>query len=117
MFGKSSRIKDSKVLILGVTFKENCPDIRNSKVVDINNELIQFGIQVEVFDPHADEKEVWDEYQIKMVDSLIKYDGIILTVGHNEFISLNLTSIKSSSQSVIFDLKTILDRQKVDTRL
>ena len=117
MIGKGSRIKDGKVLILGVTFKENCPDIRNSKVIDIYNELAQFGLDVDVFDPHADKQEVWQEYQIKMVDSLNKYDGIVLAVAHNEFLSLNLGSFKSSSRAVIYDLKAVLNRQEVDARL
>jgi len=117
MIGKGSRIKGGKVLILGVTFKENCPDIRNSKVVDIYNELAQFGLDVDVFDPHADKQDVWREYQIKMVDSLSKYDGIVLAVAHNEFFSLNLGSLKSSSRAVIYDLKAVLNRHEIDARL
>lgn len=117
MIGKGARIKDSKVLILGITFKENCPDIRNTKVLDIYNELIQFGLHVDVYDPHADKEDVWDEYQINLVKSLEKYDGIVLAVAHNEFSSLNLASIKLSSQSVIFDLKSVFDRHQVDARL
>ena len=66
---------------------------------------------------HADKQEVWQEYQIKMVDSLNKYDGIVLAVAHNEFLSLNLGSFKSSSRAVIYDLKAVLNRQEVDARL
>ena len=117
MIGKGSRIKNSKVLILGVTFKENCPDIRNSKVVDIYKELIEFGLQVEVFDPHANEQEVWKEYKIKMVSTLDMYDGIILAVAHDEFIKIKFESIKSSPRTIIFDLKAVLKRHDVDTRL
>jgi len=117
MIGKGSRIKKSKVLILGVTFKENCPDIRNSKVVDIYKELIEFGLQVEVFDPHANEQEVWKEYKIKMVSTLDMYDGIILAVAHDEFIKIKFESIKSSPRTIIFDLKAVLKRYDVDARL
>ena len=117
MIGKGSRIKNSKVLILGVTFKENCPDIRNSKVVDIYKELIEFGLQVEVFDPHANEQEVWKEYKIKMVSTLDMYDGIILAVAHDEFIKIKFESIKSSPRTIIFDLKAVLKRHDVDARL
>jgi UDP-N-acetyl-D-galactosamine dehydrogenase len=117
MIGRGLVIKDSKILILGVTFKENCPDIRNSKVVDIYDQLVQFGLQVEVFDPHADHQEVWNDYNIKMIDNLSKYAGIILAVAHNEFLSLDLESVKATSETVIFDLKAILDREKVDARL
>jgi UDP-N-acetyl-D-galactosamine dehydrogenase len=117
MIGKGSRIKDSKVLILGMSFKENCPDIRNSKVIDIYNELVQFGLEVEVYDPHADKHEVRDEYKIKLIEKMDKYDGIVLAVAHDEFLSLDLASIKLSPMSVIFDLKAILKRQEVDARL
>lgn len=117
MIGRGSIIKGSKILILGVTFKENCPDIRNSKVVDIYDQLFQFGLQVDVFDPHADHQEVWNEYKIKMTDYLSKYEGIILAVAHNEFLSLDLESVKATSETVIFDLKAILNREKVDARL
>ena len=117
MIEKGSRIKESKVLILGITFKENCPDIRNSKVIDIYNELVQFGLAIEVYDPNANESDVFDEYAINLVKKFDKYDGIILAVAHDEFLNLDLSTIKSSSQTVVFDLKAVLARNGVDARL
>jgi UDP-N-acetyl-D-galactosamine dehydrogenase len=115
---KEHKINTSKVLILGITFKENCPDIRNSKVIDIYKELLQYGIKVDVFDPYADKYEVEKEYEIKLIDQInIKYDAIILAVSHNDFLNINYKEIISSSNSVIFDTKSFLDRGSVDARL
>lgn len=118
LIAKNYVIAKSKVLVLGITFKENCPDIRNSKVIDIVRELQQFNITVEVFDPHADKHAVLDEYGITLIDRLIDfYDGIILAVSHKEFLELELDHLKSSSSSVIFDTKAFLDRTLIDSRL
>lgn len=117
MIQRGITIKGAKALILGVTFKENCPDIRNSKVVDIYRELIQFGLEVEVYDPHADIKEVDKEYQIKLSSTLEKYDSIILAVSHNEFLTIDIEELKTCNKSVIYDIKSILDRNIVDGRL
>jgi UDP-N-acetyl-D-galactosamine dehydrogenase len=117
MIQKGVVIKGAKSLILGVTFKENCPDIRNSKVVDIVNELTQFGIEVSVYDPYANAEEVYDEYGIILVDKLSKYDSIILAVSHNEFLKFDLKSIKKSDESVVYDIKSFFDRDSVDCRL
>jgi UDP-N-acetyl-D-galactosamine dehydrogenase len=115
---KNHVISKSKVLVLGITFKEDCPDIRNSKVIDIVRELQQFNITVDVFDPHADKHEVAEEYGIKLIDRLDDlYDGIILAVSHNEFLELDLEQLKSSSSSVIFDTKAFLNRSLIDARL
>jgi UDP-N-acetyl-D-galactosamine dehydrogenase len=114
---KGKIIKGSKILVLGVTFKENCPDIRNSKVVDIYNELIQFGLDVDVYDPHANSDEVKKEYGINITKNLLKYDGIILAVSHNEFLTLNYESLKLNESSIIFDIKAFLKRELVDARL
>ncbi|MFN5427485.1 MAG: nucleotide sugar dehydrogenase, partial [Bacteroidota bacterium] len=103
MIQKGNTIKGAKGLVLGVTFKENCPDIRNSKVVDIYNELIQFGLDVDVYDPHADAKEVSKEYGISLVTKPIKYDAVILAVAHDEFIHINLSEFKNSENCVVFD--------------
>jgi UDP-N-acetyl-D-galactosamine dehydrogenase len=111
-------ISKSNVLVLGITFKEDCPDIRNSKVIDIVKELQQFNIDVEVFDPHADKHEVGEEYGIKLIDSIDNtYDGIILAVSHQVFLGLELDKLKSSNSSVIFDTKSFLDRSLIDARL
>lgn len=118
LIGKNHVISKSKVLVLGITFKEDCPDIRNSKVIDIIKELEQFNIKVDLYDPHADKHEVAEEYGLNLIDSIQnKYDGIILAVSHKEFLKLELDSLKTSSSSVIFDTKAFLDRSLVDSRL
>lgn len=118
LIAKNYVISKSKVLVLGITFKENCPDIRNSKVIDIINELQQFNVNVDVFDPHANKQEVEEEYGVILIDKISKtYDGIILAVSHNEFLQLDLDQLKSSILSVIFDTKAFLERSLVDSRL
>jgi UDP-N-acetyl-D-galactosamine dehydrogenase len=118
LIAKNHVISKSNVLVLGVTFKENCPDIRNSKVIDIVRELKQYNISVDVFDPIADSVNVVTEYGIKLVKELTRtYDGIILAVSHDEFSGLEIEQLKSSKSSVIFDTKSFLDRDIVDSRL
>ena len=118
LISKNQTISMSRVLILGITFKENCSDIRNSKVIDIYNELVQFGMQVDVYDPHADKLEVESEYRIKLLENLnSKYDAIVLAVSHNEYALIDYNDLKSSSHSVIYDTKSFLDRDLVDARL
>ncbi len=114
---KGNLIRGSRALILGVTFKENCPDIRNSKVVDIYNELLQFGLNVDVFDPYANLEEVYKEYNIKLIKNIEKYDAIILAVGHDYFLKFDFNSLKKDNSSVIFDIKSILPKNDVDARL
>ena len=112
------QIMGSKVLILGVTFKENCPDIRNSKVADVHNELKEFGLEVDVYDYEADPVKVKEEYGIHLIDDIKeKYDGILLAVSHNKFSLLDIESLKKDSNSVIYDLKGFLPRNIVDSRL
>ena len=118
LIGKNHVISNSNVLILGITFKENCPDIRNSKVVDIINELLQFNINVDVFDPHAESEEVKQEFGIELIKKINKtYTGIILAVSHNEFLEIDIQKLKENSSSIIFDLKAFIDRDLVDGRL
>jgi UDP-N-acetyl-D-glucosamine/UDP-N-acetyl-D-galactosamine dehydrogenase len=110
-------IHKAKVLVLGITFKENCPDIRNSRAVDVINELKSFGTDVDIFDPHADEKEVRHEYNLALVSEPRQiYDAIILTVSHKEFVSLNWTSLKHN-KTVVYDVKGILDKSLITARL
>ena len=109
--------KKSTILLLGITFKENCPDIRNSKVFDIYHQLIEMGYQVAAFDPFANAKEVFEKHKIKLTTSIDKYDGILLTVAHDFFKSLDYEKIKSSPQAVLFDTKSILDKKIVTARL
>ncbi len=117
MIQKGITIKGANVLVLGVTFKENCPDIRNSKVIDIVNELKQFDLNVDVFDPHVDEEQVYGEYKLKVVSKLVKYEAIILAVSHNEFLTMDLQSLKKNSTSIIYDIKSVLDRSLITSRL
>ena len=119
MIAKNHKINAAKALILGITFKEDCPDIRNSKVIDIYTELKQFGLQVDVFDPHAESDEVHEEYGISLIKSPNSqhYDAIVLAVAHKEFLSLNIVSLCKGKDSVIFDTKSFLNRATVDARL
>ncbi len=119
MIGKGHKISGSNALILGVTFKENCPDIRNSRVVDIFKELNQFGLYIDVYDPHADKNEVKHEYGIELVNNIDnrKYDLIILAVSHNEFLHIDYSNRKKDSNSIIYDIKSFLERSIVDGRL
>ena len=112
------QIKDSKVLILGVTFKENCPDIRNSKVTDVYNELKEFGLIVDIYDYEANSIELKQEYGIQLLDEIKeKYDGILLAVSHNKFSKIDIDSLKKDSESVVYDLKGFLPRNQVNSRL
>ena len=112
------QIMGSKILILGVTFKENCPDIRNSKVFDVFNELKEFGLEVDAYDYEADQTEVKDEYGINLIDEIKeKYDGILLAVAHNKFSEIDIQSLKKDKDSIVFDLKGFLPRSLVNARL
>ncbi len=119
MIQKGQSIKGANALILGVTFKENCPDVRNTKVVEIYSELKQFGLEVDVWDPWADKAEVKNEYGIDIISEISqqkKYDAILLAVAHNEFLTLDFDAIRKSN-TVIFDTKAVLNRNCVDGRL
>jgi UDP-N-acetyl-D-glucosamine/UDP-N-acetyl-D-galactosamine dehydrogenase len=108
----------SKILILGVAFKENCPDIRNSKVADVYNELKEFGLEIDAYDYEADTEEVNQEYGIHLIDEIKeKYDGILLAVSHNKFSLIDIESLKKDSNSIIYDLKGFLPRNLVNSRL
>lgn len=107
----------AKVLLLGVTFKENCPDIRNSKVFEIYHHLVAKGLQVEVFDPFANATEVLHKQGIPLVTKLSTYDGMVLAVAHDFFKSLDFQSLKKSTNAVIYDTKSFLDKKIVTARL
>ena len=114
---KGHKIEGSKVLILGITFKENCPDIRNSRVIDVYQELQEFGVQIDVHDPWADKKEVHEEYGISLLDSITeKYDGILLAVSHDEYKNLDLEQLKNPD-AVVYDIKSLWQKDLVDARL
>ena len=117
MIDRGVKLKGSKVLLLGITFKENCPDIRNTKIIDVYRELIDFGINVDVHDPHADKNETKSLLNINLSTNLKKYDSILLAVSHNEFLKLDIEKLKKEKKSIIFDLKSFLKRDIVDFRL
>ena len=109
MIKKDIKVKNSKILVLGFTFKENCPDIRNTKVVDVIRSLNSYETNVTIFDPWADSLEVMKEYNIKSNQKIphTKFDAIILTVAHKEFLELNFSKI-TNSDTVIYDVKGVL---------
>ena len=118
MARKSTLQEGSKVLVLGITFKENCPDIRNSKVVDIYAELLGYGLSVDVYDPWADPEEVKQEYGISLMPNAPTgpYEGIILAVSHDAFLQLNYPNLKGK-HGVLFDVKAFLPKENADARL
>ena len=121
MVKKSIPVKSSNVLVLGFTFKENCPDVRNTKVVDIISELNDYQLNVDIFDPWASTEEVMHEYQVKTFSdyaliSKNKYDAIILAVSHKEFLSLNFKDLLKEN-SVLYDIKSIIPITQIDARL
>ncbi len=110
-------IYGSNILVLGITFKENCPDIRNSRVIDIIRELKSYGAQVDVFDPHADPYEVQHEYGLSLINQPDKkYHAVVLAVSHNEFKNLNWPGL-ITPETVVYDVKGFLDRSIVTERL
>ncbi|WP_282070217.1 nucleotide sugar dehydrogenase [Olleya namhaensis] len=110
-------IKKAKVLMLGITFKENCPDIRNTKAIDVYNALTDFNMSIDVYDPWADSKEVKEEYQIQTIKELrTEYDAIVHVVAHDIFSDLDLSSLKAQN-SVIYDVKGTLDINNINKRL
>lgn len=110
-------VKGAKALVLGVSFKENCPDIRNSKAFEIYSQLSAAGMQVDGFDPYANEVEVKAKHNIQLVKDLGKYDAIVLVVAHSFFKSLDYASLKASNKTIIYDTKAFLDRSIVTARL
>ena len=116
---KGLLVKDAKILILGITFKENCPDIRNTKVVDIYTSLEEYTKNVTVYDPWANKENVKREYDIDIVSELPtgeKFDAVILAVAHNQFKELDIKSLVVDN-GVVYDVKGILDRTIIDGRL
>ena len=116
------KVKGSKVLVMGLTFKENCPDLRNSKINDVIKELKGYGVEVLVHDPVADKREAFEEYGINLVelDNLPFIDGIIVAVKHNEYMSIDIKNLKSlynkkdGYNPILFDLKGIFDKKEAE---
>lgn len=121
MIKKDRKIKDARVLQLGITFKENCPDIRNSKAADVAAGLQEFGCQVQIFDPWADPAEVQAEYHLDSCNDVSmlepgSFDAVVLAVSHREFASYD-PEIHKNGDAVVFDIKGVLPREKTDGRL
>ena len=120
MVQKDIPVKGAKALLLGFTFKENCPDFRNTRVIDIYNDLNEFGLNVTVYDPWIDKNEVWDEYKLEVFNELEQvgtgYSVVILAVSHSKFLSINLEDILADN-SIVYDIKGFLEPASVNGRL
>ena len=121
MLNKNIGVKNSSILILGFTFKENCPDVRNTKVIDIHKELNTYGVNVTIFDPWASPAAVMHEYGVKTHDRFdevgsVQYDAIILAVSHDQFNDINFTDLRKSN-AVVYDIKSFIPLEHVDARL
>lgn len=117
MIQRSNSVKNARILVLGITFKENCPDIRNSRVIDVIKEFQDFGANVEVYDPWADAVEVKHEYNLDLIkEPFGNYDAIVLAVSHKQFDSLDFENLKHE-KTVIYDIKGKFDKSKVTARL
>ncbi len=120
MIKKGATIKGANVLVLGITFKENCPDIRNSRVIDIIKEFQTYDVQVDVYDPWASVNEVKHEYDLDLITTThalkTHYDAIVLAVSHKEFLQIDIQALKATN-AVIFDVKSLLPANQVDARL
>lgn len=115
-------VKNAKILILGITFKENCPDIRNTKIIDIYHTLKEYTNNITVYDPWANAETVFREYKIELAKSNLnnlkgQFDAIILAVAHNEFKNINIRSLLNKETGVIYDVKGILPKEMIDARL
>ena len=119
---KGVLVKDANILILGITFKENCPDIRNTKIVDIYTTLSEYTNNITIYDPWADASHVKHEYNIEITASNIndlqgKFDAVILGVAHKEFNNIDIRSLLKNDNCVVYDVKGVLDRNIIDGRL
>ena len=121
MVNKKINLADGRILIMGLTFKENCPDLRNTKVVDIIKELQDYNLEVDVYDPWVTSAEAKAEYDLNMVKNLQPgtYDGIVIAVSHHQFKTLNISDIRQlcKDNHVIFDVKNIFPAEQTDGRL
>ncbi|MEI7825315.1 MAG: nucleotide sugar dehydrogenase [Chlorobiaceae bacterium] len=119
MIARDHKVKGAKVLILGITFKENCPDIRNTRVVDIVHELKEYGAEVDIYDPWANPEEVMHHYSLKCLPNLncCEYEAIILAVAHDQFKTLDIRVLGADGHCVIYDIKGLLPAGDADGRL
>ncbi len=118
MLKKDIKVKNSNVLVLGFTFKEDCPDVRNTKVIDIVNELKTYDVNVTIFDPWANPEEVKHEYSVLSLKESpsSKFDSVILAVSHKEFLNLDLNGLLNEN-AVFYDVKGCISEYFVDSRL
>lgn len=117
MVKQDIRVKEARVLVLGITFKENCPDIRNTRVIDIIRELQDYSLQVDIYDPWASNEEVQEEFGLSLIAKPVgPYDAIILAVAHQKFESLDISALKKKD-GVVYDVKGVLDRALINGRL
>ena len=119
MINKNFNISKSNILILGVTFKENCPDFRNTKVVDMINELKDYGLNITTVDPWVNRDLIKIEYGLNILEVIPdknKYEAIILAVGHNEFKTLNINNLKVED-GICYDIKGFFEKEQVNARL
>ena len=121
MIKKSIQVVDSNILIMGLTFKENCPDLRNTRVIDIIESVREYNISVDVYDPWVNSEEAQHEYNVELIDKPAKgkYDAIILAVAHDQFIKMGVDEIRALGRknSIIYDVKAVLPIDKIDARL
>ena len=121
MAKKKLHIKGSRVLLMGLTFKENCPDVRNSKVVDVIRELAKHGARVDAYDPWADPKVVKHEYGLSLLRRLSnsRYDAVVMAVAHDEFKAMGIRAIRrlAKRKHVLFDIKYVFRAGQTDGRL
>lgn len=121
MIKKQINVKDANILVMGITFKENCPDVRNTKVVDIIKELQTYHVNITILDPWVDKKSIREEYGLEVLNDIKEaasqqFDGIILAVAHDQFFKMDVSALKKKA-SVVFDVKGILPKEIVDRRL
>ncbi|MGJ8629169.1 MAG: Vi polysaccharide biosynthesis UDP-N-acetylglucosamine C-6 dehydrogenase TviB [Sulfitobacter sp.] len=121
MIRRRIQVNGSRVLVLGLTFKENCPDLRNTRVIDIVNELTEFGIQVDVYDPWVDSEEAKGEFSIEMVQDpqMGAYDGLVLAVAHDEIRASGSEKVRSFGRPnhILYDIKSVFPHDESDLRL
>ena len=117
MLQNDIKVKGAKILVLGITFKENCPDVRNTKVVDVIKNLKEYGVDITIYDPLANPAEVKHEYNLETVNDLPegKFDSIVLTVAHKEYLGMDLNAFKNKG-AVVYDVKGVLG-DKCDRKL
>ncbi len=121
MLQNSIEVAGARILVMGLSFKENCPDLRNTKVIDIVEEFLDYGLQVDVYDPWIDPADARHEYGLEMIAAPQKqsYDGIVLAVGHREFVAMSSAQMRAygKSRAVLFDVKNILPPTESDGSL